>query len=683
MPKKWIAGLLGLLLTPAGAGAAAPADTATPLSVFLAEPTFDDARLSPDGQYIAIRTRFSGSGGIAVLRTADRKVTSKISMGEGRVVADYQWAGPHRLVIAPAYFRSGLERPARSGELIGMDADGRGQRYLYGAREDWQTGTSIHKNSNDFGAAEVIGTLPDDPKHVVVAVRDFHRTAHGQLEADETSGTDTYWLDVDNGERSKRGAPPPGYSAIERFLPDSQGNVRYAVLLDPHSSARLTYFKARPDADWQLANTGTQQDANLTPMQFAGDDRRVFLRSDELQGRAALFEQNLETGERRVLSQDPQADVAAPIYSFDGRELIGALYENGKTRVVPVQTPHPDKNLLLSLQESFPGKVVVPVSQTRDGRLVLLEVYSDRDPGSYYLFEPQALKASPFAAKYEGIRPEQMAERRALRFRARDGLELGAYLTLPPGRGEKKLPMVVLVHGGPYWIADQWRWDPDAELLASRGYAVLQVNFRGSGGYGKDFVNAGRKRWSTLVDDIDDGAHWAIAQGYADPQRLCIYGASFGGYAALMAATKEPDLYRCTIGYAGVYDLNTEIATADTADSRYGRNYTRDYIGTDAAALAEASPITHLDQLKAAVMIAHGRDDERVPFAQAQALRKALDKRHYPYEWFVRNGEEHGFYKLENRVELYEKILAFLDRNIGAAAQPAVTTAVSPPQPNS
>jgi dipeptidyl aminopeptidase/acylaminoacyl peptidase len=333
--------------------------------------------------------------------------------------------------------------------------------------------------------------------------------------------------------------------------------------------------------------------------------------------------------------------------------------------------------MLQRLQLSFPGELVAPVSASTDGSKLVLYVYSDRDPGAYYLFDTKTVKASLIGGLFDRIDPEEMGERRPITFKARDGKTLHGYLTIPPARAAKSLPMIVLPHGGPIGIADTWRWDADAQLLATHGYGVLQINFRGSGGYGSDFEEAGHQAWdSVMIDDITDGTRWAIAQGIADGKRVCIYGASYGGYAALMSAEREPDLYRCTVGYAGVYDLKLLRSESDATESRQGRKAFDVFVGASPERLQKASPITYVDRLKAAVMIVHGTEDQRAPFTQAKALRKALDARHYPYEWLEKSGEGHGFYNPENRAEFYTRLLAFLDKNIGPAPiEPAAATA--------
>jgi dipeptidyl aminopeptidase/acylaminoacyl peptidase len=194
---------------------------------------------------------------------------------------------------------------------------------------------------------------------------------------------------------------------------------------------------------------------------------------------------------------------------------------------------------------------------------------------------------------------------------------------------------------------------------------------------------AGKQNWDTMmIDDITDGTNWAVSQGFANPARLCIYGASYGGYAALMSAVREPDLYRCVIDYAGVYDLRIQKSDSDTGKTQSGKNYIDEFIGTTPDRLYQASPASMIDKLKAAVMIAHGRADQRVPISQANALRRALEDRHLPYEWLVETGEGHGFALPENRLEFYVRMLAFLDKNIGEQAIPAPAGAAPAPKAN-
>ena len=248
----------------------------------------------------------------------------------------------------------------------------------------------------------------------------------------------------------------------------------------------------------------------------------------------------------------------------------------------------------------------------------------------------------------------------------RDGKAVYAYLTLPED-AEGPVPLIMHPHGGPYGPRDSWGYNPEVQMLASRGYGVLQVNFRGSGGYGKDFMYSAYKQWAfEMQDDLTDSVRWAIDSGITEEGRVCIYGASYGGYSALMSAVKEPDLYACTAGYVGVYDLQMMSQKGDIQRRDEGLDYISEAICSTEAECKRGSPLTYIDDLKADVMIIHGAIDQRVPVAHAEALRNALDERDIPYEWLVKRKEGHGFVNVDNREELYGRLLAFFKRNIGS-----------------
>lgn len=260
---------------------------------------------------------------------------------------------------------------------------------------------------------------------------------------------------------------------------------------------------------------------------------------------------------------------------------------------------------------------------------------------------------------------------RAVTFTARDGLEIPAYLSVPPGEA-KDLPFIVLPHGGPHGPRDYWSWNPEAQFFASHGYAVLQVNFRGSGGLGREFETAGYRKWGReMQDDLTDATLWAVEQGIADPERLCIYGASYGGYAALMGAVREPDLYKCAVGYVGVYDISYMFEEGDYLDNDRKASLTimELFHGTDEADWRARSPVYNVDKIKADLMIVTGKKDRRVPFEHHKRLVKALDEAGKSYETLIENKEAHGFYDVDNRVELYNRMLKFFDRNIGSGAK--------------
>lgn len=243
-------------------------------------------------------------------------------------------------------------------------------------------------------------------------------------------------------------------------------------------------------------------------------------------------------------------------------------------------------------------------------------------------------------------------------------------LTLPPGSDGKNLPLVVMPHGGPYDVNDTWGFDPEPQILAQHGYAVLQVNFRGSGGYGRAFSDGGVRQWGrAMQDDVSDATRWAIAQGIADGKRICIYGASYGGYAALMGPIREPGLYQCAVGLSGVFDLAKMYKWGSIRRSDYGQQYLKRVLGEDAAELAANSPANLADRIGVPVLLAHGVLDARVDIKHAQLMRRELGKRKQPVEYVEYSSTGHAIRLERHELDFYARLLEFLGRYIGPTSK--------------
>jgi dipeptidyl aminopeptidase/acylaminoacyl peptidase len=266
-----------------------------------------------------------------------------------------------------------------------------------------------------------------------------------------------------------------------------------------------------------------------------------------------------------------------------------------------------------------------------------------------------------------------MAEMSAFHIPASDGLRIHGYITLPPNSPlAAPPPLVVLPHGGPHFVRDHWQFDPEVQLLAHEGFAVLQVNYRGSGGYGLAYQEAGYRKWGDrVVQDIVDATRFAVRKGYADPRRICIYGASFGAYAAVEGAILAPDLFRCAAGYSGIYDLGLLSKIGDIRLRKLGRGYVRRAVGEEQSALDRASPAHHADQIAARVLLMHGAKDERAPIEHAEALRDALAALGKPPGWLVESKEGHGFFDEGARERMYARLLEFLKENTRPDARAA------------
>jgi dipeptidyl aminopeptidase/acylaminoacyl peptidase len=639
-----------------------------------------DLEISPTGKYVSVKVFSGDQTSLAIMRLSDKKVTAALRFQQDQSVSDYWWVGPERVVASLSSQQGPLQEPLDTGELVGIDADGGGQSYLFGYQESPMIGTHMRTNAGVKGWARMIDPLPKDPRGALVQI-DFWAdnpasAAENYVVTNKAGYSVAARLDkIDGGTNTLVQSPFRGSST---YLADHAGNVRYVTGVDVKNDVQA-WYRVPGEKAWHKLNTDALAKRWIKPLAFSGDDSKVYLDSDEDSDKDCLVEHDLASDQRRKLLCDDRYDLNSVIMSFDGSHPIGAMFDADKPVARFIDPKDPDAQLLTAIMSSFPGQDVRVVSQTQDGGQIVLLVQSDRNPGDYYLFDRKNKNAQYLMPYQSWIDPDTQAEMRPVSFKARDGQQLQAYLTVPPGRDAKKLPLVMLPHGGPFGIRDHWSWQPDPQLLASRGYAVLQINYRGSGGYGNDFLGAGKYAWGTrMIDDITDGVKWAVAQGYADPDRLCIYGASYGGYAALMSAVREPDLYKCAVGYAGVYDLKAMKADSSSSGPR---QFIGEMVGDSDEELLAQSPLAHLDKLKAAVMIVHGDADLVVPVSQAKELRSALDARHYPYEWMIKSGEEHGFFQEQNREEFYARLLAFLDRNIGAQAKPAAPVVGTAPPP--
>jgi len=270
-----------------------------------------------------------------------------------------------------------------------------------------------------------------------------------------------------------------------------------------------------------------------------------------------------------------------------------------------------------------------------------------------------------------------MASTSSLHFNASDGMKIHDYITLPGGASGARPPLVVIPHGGPHGIRDHWEFVEEVQLFASQGVAVLRVNYRGSGGYGRPYEESGNRHWGDrIIDDILEATRLVINQGLVDSNRVCIYGASFGGYAAMQSSIRAPELFRCAVGYAGVYDLPLMAKTDNVRFSPLAQRYFRWILGEDTKALKSASPVYNADKIQARVFLIHGKDDERAPIEHAERLRDALAKVGRPPEWLVEKKEAHGFYNEANQERMYARLLTFINQSLGlpetfAAGAPA------------
>jgi dipeptidyl aminopeptidase/acylaminoacyl peptidase len=329
---------------------------------------------------------------------------------------------------------------------------------------------------------------------------------------------------------------------------------------------------------------------------------------------------------------------------------------------------HPLAQLHQWLFTKFPEHEVEITSQTDDMTLAVARVSGPRTPPIFLVVDVKLRRLLHQLPSRPDLKREDLAEVEPIEFSARDGKKIRGYLTIPNVARAKQLPMIVIVRGGPHGVYDRFEFDFETQLLASRGYAILQVNYRGSGGRGRVFEADGYGKWGReMQDDVTDGVKWAIGDGVADPKRICIYGGSYGAYSALTGPFREPDVFRCAVGMAGVYDLSLMFEKGDIQTVERGMNYLKMAVGTDKEELKRRSPVYNAEKIRVPVLLLHGKVDQRAPYEHAKRMREALERAGNPPEWSTEWGEGHGFSDEANRAAAYELMLAFFAKHLGAA----------------
>jgi dienelactone hydrolase len=657
MPIRILAAALALALVPFAATAAS-----VDVDAFTRNDQFQDIKLSPNGEYLAATVPFDDRTVLVILDRASNKVLGKFQLGADSAIASFDWVNPTRVLIGAAERFGALDKPQPTGELFAMDASGGKTEMLVGQRVKGNLGSHLRNRVTGMIAAFLVDDLPNDDKNVLISTSSFGGEPYTKVER----------MNVYNGQRQVVARAPVRNA---RFRTDQQGAVRFAVGSDTDNLSKL-YYRANDAADWTLINDEGSSRIVQAPIGFSADGRTAYLLSEQAKGPDVILAYDVASGKSTTALADPEMSPYEILFQPGSAAVpVGAIYVDGKPRMRFFDEESADARLFRSLGAAFGDGAAVVTSSTSDGKLDLVESYSDRSPGDYYLFDSVAKKADHVVSRAQWIDPAAMSPTRAVQFQSRDGLAIKGYLTLPHGTSGRNMPMVVLPHGGPFQVSDDWQYTPEVQLLASAGYAVLQVNFRGSDNRGRWFSQAGARQWGgTMQDDVTDATRWAIQQGIADSSKVCIYGSSYGAYAALEGVAKEPGLYKCAAGYVGVYDLPMMFTEGDTRELASGRTYLHEWNG-EPSELARDSPVNQAAQIKVPVFLAAGREDERAPVGHTEHMESALKRAGVPVESLYFDGEGHGFYKPEHRREFYTKLLAFLSRSLGGAtAAPAAAS---------
>ncbi len=643
-----------LLVSAVWLASAAAAEAPVPVAAFANDDLFNRPKLSPDGLRIAVIVNRPQDDRqvptLVVYEVPELKVVAVLRMPTREVPIEHHWVDDRRLLMSNGLEVGRREAPLATGSIYATDIDGKQQIHLYGGGG----GRSGSARSSDDTLEGDVQSVPGAPNGRFY-LRDDRRFG-------ARWGSVLFDVDSVTGVRKQvAAAPAPGLG----FLLQSDGRARYAF----GSSANNRWLLFRRDTDdgpWSQVPLATHA-GRLQPLAFTPDNRAVYASFTADGGPEALVRQSMDSTERETLAQHAAGSVDMLMFGAGSApQPFAAASHVGIPAVQYLQPDRPEAQLHRALAAQFPGAFVDFLNWSADGQRLLFSVFSDRDPGAYYLWDQRTTKAHLLFSKMAGIEPDRMGERRPIHFEGRDGLVLHGYLTLPRGLEPKQLPLVLLPHGGPHGVADRWFFDEDAQFLASRGYAVLQVNFRGSAGRGSAFQVAGFGHWGDeVMDDLIDGVKWAVASGVADAARVCTYGASFGAYASMMVLTRAPEMFKCAVGLSGLYDLPMWFNSRRLRDDRKARLAIADFIGDDEQEQAAISPSRLASAINVPVLLVHGSVDVTTALDQGEAMHKALAKAKKPHEWVEVSGEGHGFYSRKNQIDFYQRLEAFLAKHIG------------------
>ena len=640
---------LPMLATPMTAQAPAapaspPASAAPAIEAFAQLPFLTAPQLSPDGTRIAARVAAQGRELVGIWTlSAPRDATPQ--MIEVPNLESFAWAGNQRLLIANLSIEFMFTNIA---VMLGP-----ARRFVV---HDLGTGKSEPLESTPGLLQELIFVDPSG-RYVLLS----------KLERREQTPS-VHRIDLATRESVLVQPPVRG---VWNWFADGNGAVRAGI--DYGERRTRIYYRANPTDP--LVRLETRQDlledSIVESIRFVSNSGRGILGTNAVSGRFAVYEYDFATATRgAALFEHPEVDVTSVIVGSDG-SVDGFTYDDDRPRVRWINPAM--ARVQARLDAALPGKSNIVLDRSADGNRLLVFSWAADDPGTFYVYDQAARRLEIFASPYDQLQGHAFAPVRPVTYRSRDGQNIHAYLTLPPGRPERGLPLVVLPHGGPF-VRDRWVFDPQVQFLVSRGYAVLQPNFRGSTGYGRDFVERGYGQLGTgMINDIDDGADWLVQEGLVDRSRICIMGSSYGGYAAVWAAMRSPQRYRCAISWAGPSDLASMMRhdTRFMFAQRYVRERRRQLRGDEQVSLNEVSPLRHPERLQVPVLIGHGQNDVIVPVRQSNDLIRALRRRGANLESVIYPKSAHDFTDASEAVDFLRRVEAFLARHNPAQPAPA------------
>lgn len=602
---------------------------------FFGNPEKSGFRISPDGRLLAFMAPYEQRRNLFVVSlpadgsAPDFAKAKRVTSESARDIAGYFWKGNEHLLFVK---------------------DFGGDENYHVVSASVQTGETKDLTPGTRLRADVVDDLREDPEHVLIQ----HNQRVPQV-------FDVYRIDVRTGE-AKMAAQNPGN--ITGWITDHKGLVRAAITTDGVNTSLL--FRSTEKDTFKTVLT-TDFRTSVEPQFFTFDNQKLYVLSNRGRDKTALVILDpANSTESKPLFEHPEVDLSHARYSRKRHVLMLAGFETWKPQqhIFDPETKH----IFARLEKHLPGLEISLQGSNLAEDTFIVATYSDRTRGASYLYRTKGDQLVKLAEINPRIQPKDMAPMKPVTYVTRDGIKVHGYLTLPLDRAAKRLPVIVNPHGGP-WHRDSWGFNPEVQFLANRGFAVFQMNFRGSTGYGRTFWEKSFKQWGkAMQDDITDGVQWLIKEGIADPRHIGIYGGSYGGYATLAGLTFTPDLYAAAVDYVGVSNLFTFMKTIPPYWAPYLKMM-HEMVGDpekDKALLTAASPVFHVDRIKTPLFIAQGANDPRVNKNESDQMVAALKKRGIEVQYMVKDNEGHGFHNEENRFEFYNAMEAFFTKHLQA-----------------
>lgn len=598
-----------------------------PMEDFFRNPEKRSFQISPDGEYLAWLQPWKSRMNVHIQKVGEEEVV-RVTNATERDLAGYFWKGDNRIV----YFQD--TKGDENYRLFAVDRNGENQKDL----------TPFEKVR-----AGIVDDLKKIPDEMII-----------QLNKRDARIFDVYRINVNTGEMEVI-AENPGN--ITGWMTDHNGKLRIALTTDGVNTGVL-YRDTEEEEFKELIATNFKE--TIAPLFFTYDNKNLYMASNLGRDKAAIVEYDIkENKEIKLIYEHPEVDVYNLISSDKRKEILGVSFQTWK-REFDIWDDQA-KEIFNDLQSKLSGYEIAITSENKNENKLLVRTYSDKSLGSYYLYDVNEKNLTKLIDVSPWLKEEYMADMKPIKYTSRDGLVINGYLTLPKNVEAKNLPVVIHPHGGP-WARDGWGFNSNVQFLANRGYAVLQMNFRGSTGFGREFWEISFKEWGKkMQDDITDGVNWLIEEGIADPERIGIYGGSYGGYATLAGLTFTPDLYACGVDYVGVSNIFSWMS----AIPPYWEPYLEmiyEMVGhpqKDSLLIHDASPLFHVDKIKAPLFIAQGANDPRVPQAESDQIVEALKERGIEVPYMVKDNEGHGFRNEENKFDFYGEMEKFFFEHLG------------------